>query len=620
MSVLRRLFLDLPLSKKLVTLLWIFLLLVIGLLGMSYLTIENLSAVRAYVGGEGLWSKAQKQAVYDLLQFSISHSKRDYENFQRALQVPLGDRQARMELEKPAPDMKVVRAGFIQGRNSPEDVEGMAKLFRRFGHSSYMAEAVDIWSHGDVLIEQLEELGNQLHAETSSARPDPHKIAEISRQVDLIGNRLTPLEDRFSYALGAGARQAKNTFLFVIFGATASALIAGFLFTLVMLRHMRQTEERYKHLINTANDPILVLDADTGVIVDANGQSAKSLGRPLGEIVGIKGEQIIADEDREEYLTVLRRTMEGTNVSGKQLRLNRSDGQFVPVEVNTSFTVFEGKRLIHGIFRDITERRQLEEEVRQAQKMEVVGRLAGGIAHDFNNLLMVILTQVSKLRGLSNRARIAEQVEVIRSAAERAASLTKQLLAFGRKQVLMLQTLDLNDLLGEVKEMLSTLPAHQVQLMLVPSARSLPVEVDPGKIEQVIMNLAVNAFDAMPSGGSLTIKTSHVFRTDATGGVSKPYALLEVIDTGVGMDAETKTHLFEPFFTTKPIGKGSGLGLSTVYGIVKQTGGLIEVESSPAKGTRFSVYLPIVAKSIVQRMVPQVMSRTLHGTETVLLA
>ncbi len=217
MSVVRKLFLDLPVSKKLVIILWLFLVIVIGLLGLSYVTIENLSAARAYVGGEGLWSKAQKQAVYNLLRYSISHSDEDYQNYRLALLVPLGDSQARLELEKPVPDMDIVRNGFIQGRNSPQDVEGMATLFRRFRHSRYMSEAVDIWAQADALIEQLQRLGNGMHAEIFLGRPDPLRVAEIARQVDVVGNQLTPLEDRFSYALEAGARQAKGSFLLVTF-------------------------------------------------------------------------------------------------------------------------------------------------------------------------------------------------------------------------------------------------------------------------------------------------------------------------------------------------------------------------------------------------------------------
>ena len=623
MSVAHKLFLDLPAPKKLVVILWLFLVVVVGLLGLSYMTIENLSAARAYVGGEGLWSKAQKQAVYDLLRYSISHSQRDFQSYQKALLVPLGDRQARLELEKPVPDMSVVRRGLIQGRNNPEDVKGMAAMFRHCRQLDHMSEAISIWSQGDALIEQLQRLGDDSHREISSERPNALRIAEMARQVDVIGDQLTPLEDRFSYELGAGARQAKRLFLLVTFGATAISLIGGLLFTAFMLRHMRQTEQRYKHLIDTANDAILVIDAATGIVVEANARSGEFLGRPTRELVGTRAESIVLESDHGAYRGMLKAALEGNKADGRELHLIHSDGSALAVEVNASMTEFEGKRIVQGIFRDIRERKRLEEEARQVQKMEVVGRLVGGIAHDFNNLLMVILTQISKIRSFPNRTQLLEHAETVQTAAERAASLTKQLLAFGRRQVLLLQVLDLNELLGEVKEMLATLPTEQVQLLMAPSSQLLPVKVDPGKIEQVIMNLAVNACDAMPAGGVLTIKTARVSRTaPGTPATSDPapYAMVEVTDTGCGMDAETRAHLFEPFFTTKPIGKGTGLGLSTAYGIVKQSGGSIEVESLPGKGTTFRVYLPIVEQTISPREAPKISNPVMGGSETVLLA
>jgi len=386
---------------------------------------------------------------------------------------------------------------------------------------------------------------------------------------------------------------------------------------------MHQTEQRYKHLIDTANDAILVIDTETGIVLEANARSTALLGRPTREIVGARAESIVLESDHEAYREMLKTTLEGAAVAGKEMRLNHSAGHTLAVEVNASLTEFEGKKIVQGIFRDIRERKRLEEEVRQTQKMEVVGRLVGGIAHDFNNLLMVILTQIAKVHSLSSQPQILEHAETVRIAAEKAASLTKQLLAFGRRQVLVLQVLDLNEILGELKEMLSTLPSEQIQLMMMPSSRPLPVKVDPGKIEQVIMNLAVNACDAMPSGGVLKIRTAQVSRppseTSATSH-SAPYAMVEMTDTGCGMDAETKAHLFEPFFTTKPIGKGTGLGLSTVYGIVKQSGGTIEVDSVPGEGTTFRVYLPIVEEPVIPRKAPKVTSPVTTGSETVLLA
>jgi PAS domain S-box-containing protein len=368
---------------------------------------------------------------------------------------------------------------------------------------------------------------------------------------------------------------------------------------------------------------ILVIDAETGVVVEANRRSAEVLGGSSNEIIGRNAETIVSECDREAYRRMVQATRAGRSVADRELHLDRADGSTLAVEVNAVMTEFAGRKLIQGIFRDIGERKRVEEETRQAQKMEVVGRLVGGIAHDFNNLLMVILTQLRKIRASPSQPPVLEHAETARIAAERAASLTSQLLSFGRRQVLVLQVVDLNELLEEVKEMLSALPTEQVRLTMTLSVESLPVKVDPGKIEQVIMNLAINACDAMPSGGDLIIRTARVLRPTAERGRSEDaivFAMLEVTDTGYGMDTETKAHLFEPFFTTKPFGKGTGLGLSTAYGIVKQSGGSIEVESSLGNGSTFRVYLPMVEQTEGPRTIREWPASSLRGSETILLA
>jgi PAS domain S-box-containing protein len=619
---MRKLLRDLPVSRKLIAIVWLFLFVVVGLLGLSYLAIENLSAVRAYVGGEGLWSKAQKQAVYALLQYSLSRSEQDYQTFQRALLVPSGDRQARLELEKPTPDLGMLRSGLLQGRNSPDDIEGMVTLYRRFRHTKYMEEAVTDWTKADLLIEELYRLGEELHREIGSARPNEIRITEIVRQINDTERELMPLEDAFSYSLGAGAREASALFRFMALLATVTSLLAGISFTIFVLRHVRQSEERHNHLIDTANDTILVIDAETETVLEANAKSGELLGRPVQEILGMPAELLVVQSDRGAYREMLEEMRKGSAISGKELRLNHSDGRTIAVEINASLTEFEGKKLVQGIFRDVRERKRLEEEARQIQKMEVVGRLVTGIAHDFNNLLMVMFMQVSRIRADSKQPLVLQRTATIRTAAEKAASLTKELLAFGRRQVLVLQVLDLNDLLGELSDMLFTLRTKAVQLTIAPSSQPLPVKVDPGKIDQVIMNLAMNARDAMPLGGMLRIRTAQVSgpSSEATGiSPSTPYAVVEVSDTGQGLDADAKAHLFEPFFTTKPAGKGMGLGLSTALGIVKQSGGRIEVESSPNQGTTFRVYLPIAKETIQPRRRPKVASTALGGAETILL-
>ena len=249
---------------------------------------------------------------------------------------------------------------------------------------------------------------------------------------------------------------------------------------------------------------------------------------------------------------------------------------------------------------DITERKTLEEQLRQAQKMEAVGRLAGGIAHDFNNLLNVVLGYSEMLAGrLGSDLKLQDMVSEIRKAAERATSLTRQLLAFSRKQVLQPQVLNLNDVVADTEKMLQRLIGEDIELVSKLHAALGNVKADPGQIEQVIMNLAVNARDAMPAGGKLTIETANVDLDDAYArnhATAQPgsFVLLAVSDTGCGMDEITRAHIFEPFFTTKQENKGTGLGLATVYGIVKQSGGWVWVYSEPGHGSTFKIYLPRV--------------------------
>ena len=622
MSRFRALFVNLPVSRKLIVVLWLFVVTVIALLILSYEIIGSLSALRAYVEGEGLWSKGQKQAVHDLVRYASSHSEQDFRAYQQALQTPLGDKKARLELEKPDPDLTIVYEGFIQGRNSPDDVTSMAVLFRRFHKQKYMADAIAIWGDGDSLIAQLQMLGDQLHREIASGSPDQTKITEIMHQVDLVNDQLTPLEDRFSYSLGSGARWAAGLFSLATVWASAMSAILGTLFTFLMLRHIRQAEERYKHFVDTANDAILVWDAETGEILEANKRSSVLLARPVREIIGKRAPDILQAIDPMAFWILVDDSLAGAEIEAKELQLRQADSTSITVEVNTSLTELDGRQIIQGIVRDITARKRLEEEVRQSQKMEVVGRLAGGIAHDFNNLLMVILTHVTKLRRKSPHLQILEHTDTIQMAAEKAASLTKQLLAFGRKQVLELEVVDLNDLVKSTLPILETIPSNGVQLKMWLAPRPIPVKVDPGKIEQVVMNLAVNAYDAMPEGGVLTIRTSRVSRAPNTGkhAPCQSCALIEVLDTGRGMDAQTRFHMFEPFFTTKGPGKGTGLGLSTAYGIVKQSGGSIEVESEPGHGSTFGVYLPLAGEDIPAPLTPKIRDSVTGGTETVLLA
>jgi signal transduction histidine kinase len=271
------------------------------------------------------------------------------------------------------------------------------------------------------------------------------------------------------------------------------------------------------------------------------------------------------------------------------------------------------------------ERRKLEEQLRQSQKLEAIGSLAGGIAHDFNNLLGVISGYSGLVhQELGDNAKVREYVDEIRMAADRAAQLTSQLLAFSRKQVLEPSVIDLNDLISGMEKMLKRLLGEDLGLAVFPEPALGLIRADPGQIEQVIMNLVVNSREAMPRGGKLTIETSNVFL--GQGDLDKyvdlapgHYVVVSVSDTGCGMDDKVKAHIFEPFYTTKAKGKGTGLGLAMVYGIVKQSGGEIHLYSEPGKGTTFRIYFPVVEGGAAEERPRRMEAGSLRGTETILV-
>ncbi len=286
----------------------------------------------------------------------------------------------------------------------------------------------------------------------------------------------------------------------------------------------------------------------------------------------------------------------------------------------------DGKCFADGLLSDITERKRLEEQFRQMQKMEAIGRLAGGIAHDFNNVLSVIMGYGELLRvGLSDEDPRARQVDEIKKAADRAASLTRQLLAFSRQQVLQLQFLHLNSIISELNKMLRRLIGDDIEMKLSLSSDLGTVKADVGQIEQVIMNLVINARDAMPGGGRLVIETANSEVDESVARQHPPmpagsYVMLAVSDTGCGMAPHVLSHIFEPFFTTKEPGKGTGLGLSTVYGIVKQSEGFIWAYSEPGQGSVFRIYFPLVHRDAVQITPPETPVILAGGTETILVA
>jgi two-component system, cell cycle sensor histidine kinase and response regulator CckA len=280
--------------------------------------------------------------------------------------------------------------------------------------------------------------------------------------------------------------------------------------------------------------------------------------------------------------------------------------------------------VLEAIAEDVTDRRALEDQFRQAQKMEAVGRLAGGVAHDFNNLLMVISGYAEvMLAKLPVENPLHEKGKAIQLAADRATTLTRQLLAFSRKQILELKVVDVNAIVQDMQRLVNPLIGENVELASILSPQAAHTRADAGQLEQVLMNLVVNAKDAMPDGGKLTIQTQNMVVDGSPPRGQQfirpgKYVILSVSDTGMGMDKETQLRIFEPFFTTKEKGKGTGLGLSTVYGIVKQSGGYVMVQSEQGQGTTFQIYLPQV-EGAAEKQPALLPDAALGGTETVLL-
>jgi PAS domain S-box-containing protein len=411
-------------------------------------------------------------------------------------------------------------------------------------------------------------------------------------------------------------------------------------------------------VIDSMTDAVFVLDGSNR-LVDFNQAAQKILGLPASEIIGRPAGTIFWPALRDPYND--ERTEIEVEIGGEQRSievtvqpLNDAQGRHRG-RVLTMRDVTQRKRMDGELRRHrdhledlvtertaeltaaneqlrerIAERERLEDQLRQAQKMEAIGRLAGGIAHDFNNLLTAILGYSHLLLSDPGAGEpIREAAEAIRRSGERAASLTAQLLAFSRKQRLDPRVLDLNLIVSEIERMLLRVVGEQIEVITVLQPRLAHVEADPNQIEHILMNLVVNSRDAMPEGGKLIVETRDVILDEVTleeeqpglrpAAVPRLFVVLSVKDTGVGMDEATQKRIFEPFFTTKEMGKGTGLGLSMVYGTVKQSGGHISVESRPGRGTTFKIYLPATGKIAVSDQQGPELSELLRGTETILL-
>jgi two-component system, cell cycle sensor histidine kinase and response regulator CckA len=392
-------------------------------------------------------------------------------------------------------------------------------------------------------------------------------------------------------------------------------------------RALRESEERYRDLFDNASDLVCVSTPD-GSLLYVNHAWQHGTGYGEAEIGRMQLLDLVDPDSRAHYTQVLERVLKGERLDHVELVFVPKAGTPITVEGNLSCTFKEGQpSVVRGIYRDVTERKRVEEHLRRAERMQAAGKLAGGVAHEVNNMMTgVIGFSEFLLRSLEEGDPRRADVEEVIKAGTRAADVTRQLLAFTRQQFLQPQVLEVNTVVSDMEKMLrrSLGENHLLELRLSPDAGQL--RADRGQLEQVLINLVLNARDAIPHHGRVSIQTAPAVwdeaYADRHGGVDLPlghYVMLAVSDTGCGMGPEVQARIFEPFFTTKPIGQGTGLGLSTVYGIVKQSGGYVWVYSEPSEGSVFKVYLPAAQAEQPGQPTPEKQDPPEGGSETILV-
>jgi PAS domain S-box-containing protein len=385
---------------------------------------------------------------------------------------------------------------------------------------------------------------------------------------------------------------------------------------------LRQSEEKFAKAFRSSPLAITISKQADGRYVDVNDAFSNLMGYQREEVIGHTSHEIGVWSEPEERAAFVQQLTGTGRITAFPVKMTTRSGDTRHTEVSAELIELDSEPCVLAITYDVTEAKHLEEQFRQAQKMEAVGRLAGGIAHDFNNMLSVIIGYAELLQERFSTGPERKGVDEVKKAAERAAALTRRLLAFSRQQVLSPRVLNLNAVIDNLSKMLRHMIGEDVDLVFAPGASLGNVRADPVQMEQIIMNLAVNARDAMPQGGRLIVETSNVDVDSIFASMLSvspgSYVVLGVSDTGSGMDQATMLRIFEPFFTTKEPGKGTGLGLSMVYGIVKQSGGSIRVYSEPRRGTMFRIYLPQADEALTEDEV-KAEAPLAQGTETILV-
>jgi signal transduction histidine kinase/ActR/RegA family two-component response regulator len=577
--------------------------LLIGIeLFVLFFCLSILSSLRAYVGGEGLWSKAEKDAVFHLYRYGVSRTERDYDLFNQFMQVPIGDAKARRELLAGDQHPEAVREGFLEGRNHPDDVAGMTSLFAHFNNVYYIKKAINIWGDAQAMAMQLLPIADQLHEEINSPAPSQTNINESLAAIYAINEKLTAFEDEFSFTLGEGSRWLEHLVLRLLLATALTVETTGLLLALSVSRGI---QTGLTNIIRAARSV-------------ANGElstRAKVLSHDeIGQVASAFNDMADNLEIRVRELAQLNRHL--TDAISEKERAEAASREALDRLAAT----------VHELECEIAERQRTEEMLRQSAKMKALGQLTGGIAHDFNNLLGVIIGSVELLQdAVQDMPEHTELAREILDSALRGSHLTRRLLAVGRQQLLQPQRVDLDALLAGHVDMLRRVIGPEIAVTVTRTENLWFIIADPSQIEDALLNLALNARDAMPQGGQLTLEAANM-HLDARSVSDYPemtegdYVMLSVADTGIGMSQTVLERAIEPFFTTKPPTSGSGLGLSMTYGLAKQSGGHLAIESRVGIGTTVRLYLPRASDDAIATPITRYESaQRARGTETILI-
>ncbi len=529
---LYRWFRDVSIARKLYFTVGIMALLIGVELFVLFFSLNTLSSLRAYVGGEGLWSKAQKDAVFHLYRYGTSRTEKDYELFKQFMRVPIGDAKTRHELLTDNGNMDVARDGFLEGRNHPADIDGMISLFIRFNNVSYIKKAIAIWGEAQVVALPPLPVAEKLRQEIHSPNPSVDKINELLASIYTINEQLTAFEDEFSYTLGEASRWLESVVLRLLLATALTVETTGLLLVISVSRGIQKGLTDIIRAANSVaagelNARAKVLSRDEiGQVAGSFNEMADNLQirvKELAELNQNLGHEIGERERAEE---VLRQTNEG---------LERR-----VTERATTMT-----RLMDALRNEAADRERAEAALRQSQKMDAIGQLTGGIAHDFNNMLAAIsgnLEMMSRRTAEGRTNGLERYIAAALTSTARAATLTHRLLAFSRHQSLDPRSTDVNQVVLGMEELFRNTvgPAIRIETRLAPELH--PTLCDPNQLENALLNLIINARDAMPEGGSLVIETANSVvagtKSVTADGADVPpgdYATLTITDTGVGM-------------------------------------------------------------------------------------